>query len=828
MRRFQPNFIHLFAVLLVLLTSFNSSNIFAQTGRGTIKGKITTTRNESASNVSVGLQGTSFGTVTNELGEFSFKAPAGSYKIIISYVGVDRVEVPVNVVAGQTTNVPQISINASLSQLNEVNVIANRSNRFTSRVSNDAAKIPLTQLENSQSYTTVTTELLKEQQVFTVDEALRNVPGVQKMWDATGRAGDGGGYFNLRGFIAQTNLRNGVAGLVTSSIDATNLEKIEVIKGPSATLFGSTLTSFGGLINRVTKKPYDTLGVEVGHTVGSYDLNRTSVDFNTPLTKNKDVLFRLNSAYNYEGSFQSYGKSRTFAVAPSLSIRANDKLSFLFEAEMFYARSSAKPFFFFNSSPKDMGVTNADQLNINYKEAYSNDNITQYSRSTNYFGQANYKISDHLTSQTVFTSSNSFSNGASPYYYLVTDADALAADVRAVDIAGDNNYILRFDQATADSKLNATEIQENLNGDFRIGSVRNRFVIGLDYLHQNSKQLYYSGSYGAAPINDPSFDYGAFNKQLVDATNAASPLTKANTYTYYYKTNTYSAYVSDVVNITDRLIASAGVRVDRYEHEGIFNFDNVQTQKPYNQMAVSPKFGLIYQPIKDALSIFGNYQNGFVNPAPYLNANSETIIPKLQNANQIEGGVKMALFNGKLNGTISYYNIKLTNVIRTLQGAGGAASQSVQDGTQSSKGFETEIIASPFTGFNIVAGFSYNDSKFTKAAPTVEGLRPGTAGSPYLANFYVSYRLPENTIKGLGVGFGGNYASDNKIINATDQGTFSLPSYTLLNSSIFLDRAKYRFGVSVNNLTNKEYYTGYTTVNPQRLRQAVLSATYKL
>ncbi|MFD2144597.1 TonB-dependent receptor plug domain-containing protein [Mucilaginibacter antarcticus] len=79
------------------------------------------------------------------------------------------------------------------------------------------------------------------------------------MWDATGRAGDGGGYFTLRGFPTQTRLRNGVSGLVTSTVDAVNIEKVEVIKGPSATLFGSTLTSFGGLINRVTKNLTKTL-----------------------------------------------------------------------------------------------------------------------------------------------------------------------------------------------------------------------------------------------------------------------------------------------------------------------------------------------------------------------------------------------------------------------------------------------------------------------------------------------------------------------------------------------------------------------------------------
>ncbi|TDQ06213.1 TonB-dependent receptor [Pedobacter metabolipauper] len=805
---------------IILLVTYTGDS-FSQTARGTVRGKVVTSKNEPAGNVSIGLEGTHYGTATNELGEFSFKAPAGSFTIIISYVGVQRVEVPVTVTAGQTTDVPQITINASMSQLSEVNVIASRANRFTSRISTDAAKIPLNALENSQSYTTITNGLLKEQQLFTVDDALRNAPGVQKMWDATGRAGDGGGYFTLRGFTVQSRLRNGVAGLVTNGVDAVNVEKIEIIKGPSATLFGSTLSSFGGLINRVTKKPYEAFGLEVGHTVGNYDLNRTSIDLNTPVTADGNVLFRLNSAYNYEGSFQNYGKNRTFALAPTLSIKASDRLSILLEAEMFYGRASAKPFFFFGSTPKEMGVTNAKQLNIDYKNAYLNDNVTQFSRSTNYFAQATYKISDKFTSQTIFSASNSFSDGANPYYYLMTDAAIFGNPA----LTG-HNYIGRYDQSTADSKLKGIEVQENFNGDFKIGSVRNRFVVGLDLQHQNSHQVYFGNFYGIAPLNDPSFDYGAFNKQVVDATNAANPLTAANTYTYIYKTNTYSAYVSDVVNITEQLIASAGVRVDHYENKGTYNFDGVKQAEPFSQTAVSPKFGLIYQPIKDQLSLFANLQNGFVNPGLYTNANGDATVADLQNANQIEGGVKLGLFDGKLNGTISYYRIKLTNSLRAIPNSPVFAQE--QDGTQTSKGFETEIIATPFNGLNVVAGFSYNDNKYTKGDPDVLGLRSNVAGSPYLANLYLSYRLPETLINGLGVGLGGNYASNNKVINSVSSGTLELSEYYLFNGSVFLDRSKYRFGLSVNNITNKHYFIGYTTVNPQRLRQFVLSASYKL
>ena len=823
----RPNLFRLLTAIVVLFTLINPTQLYAQKAKGTVTGKVVTAKNEPADNVSIGLEGTGYGTITKSNGEFSFRAPAGSYKLVISYVGVDHVEVPVVVTAGETVTVPAITVNASLSQLTEVNVIANRANRFTRKQSTDVGKIPLDNLENAQSYTTITNELIKEQQIFNVEDALKNAPGIQKMWDATGRAGDGGGYFTLRGFVTQTRLRNGIAGLVTSGIDAVNIEKLEVIKGPSATLFGSTLTSFGGLVNRVTKKPYDSFGLEIGQSVGSYNLNRTTVDLNTPLSSN--FAFRLNSAYNYEGSFQNYGKSRSFAVAPSLAIKATDKLSILLESEIFVGRNSAKPFFFFYDSPLALGASKVSDLNINYKNAYVNDDVQSFSRSTNYFATVNYKFSDKLTSQTVFSSSNSYSNGASPYFYLITDETAIALTTDPVtgisptpNLPGQANYIFRNDQSTYHSKLNAIEIQENINGDFNIGTTRHRFVVGLDFQRQNSNQIYYGGSYGIAPINDPAYNYGSFNKALVDA-NVYDP---AAAFPYIYKTNTYSAYASDVVNITDRLIASVGLRVDRFENKGNYSVTGTQTSKPFSQTAFSPKFGLIFQPIKDALSLFANYQNGFQNLTPYTDASGQTVAPKIQNANQIEGGVKMALFNGKLNGTLSYYRINLTNVLRNLPGSGGQPIQ-VQDGTQLSKGFEAEIIANPIASVNIIAGFSYNDSKFTKADADVQGLRPNTAGSPYLANFYASYRLPETALKGLGIGFGGNYASANKVINSVSQGSFELPAYTILNANLFYDRAKYRVGLSVNNLANKEYYTGYTTINPQRLRQFVLSASYK-
>jgi iron complex outermembrane receptor protein len=87
--------------------------------------------------------------------------------------------------------------------------------------------------------------------------------------------------------------------------------------------------------------------------------------------------------------------------------------------------------------------------------------------------------------------------------------------------------------------------------------------------------------------------------------------------------------------------------------------------------------------------------------------------------------------------------------------------------------------------------------------------------------------ITSGNVRGLGIGFGGNYASNNYVINDTYDGKFFLPSYTLLNTGIFYNKERYRLSLNVNNLTNKEYYTGYTTVNPQMLREVLGSVTFK-
>jgi iron complex outermembrane receptor protein len=114
-----------------------------------------------------------------------------------------------------------------------------------------------------------------------------------------------------------------------------------------------------------------------------------------------------------------------------------------------------------------------------------------------------------------------------------------------------------------------------------------------------------------------------------------------------------------------------------------------------------------------------------------------------------------------------------------------------------------------------------------KADADVEGRRPTTAMSPSVANLWISYQLPRGNLRGLGFGFGGNYASDNKILNSDYYGEFTLPAYAVINATVFYDHSSFRLGLKVDNLTDEQYWIGYTTMNPQKLRSVTGSVTFK-
>lgn len=789
--------------------------------RGRINGKVTLSDNSAAENISIALKGTSFGTTTNSEGLYEIKnVKPGTYTLRISAIGITTVEEQVAVSSGETVT-KNIVLTESRDQLDEV-IIEGNVNRYKKQESTSSGRMPLKALENAQVSNVVTKELMADQLVTNQDDALKNVTGLYQLWGSTGRAGDGGSYFASRGFVTQAQVRNGVAGTVIANNDAANMETLEAIKGPSATLFGSILTSYGGLVNRVTKKPYETFGGEVTYQTGSFGFNRGTVDVNTPINEDKTALFRLNAATTSTETFQDFGMSKSIFVAPSFTYKFSDRLTATIEGEFFDQDATGLHLIYLDymHTPSSLGINNAADLDLDFKRSMVGGNFITKTKSRNIFGTVTYKISDAWTSQSVITSASNEANGPGFWFYLRPD-----------------NKVSRNAWGFGGSS-NAIEFQQNFTGDFTIGNMRNRMVIGGDIYHTKGYTdiTYLPGGgweFDEIDYSGAITNYYAFNPRNIQNQFDSS------TAIYHSSTNlsTHSLYVNDVLNITPKLLVSAGVRFDNFENRGSYDAATNTTSGGFSQNAWSPKFGVVYQVIQDQVSIFANYQNSFKN---VLNANAGSSAPgvntetfKPEQANQFEAGIKLDAFNNRLGANISYYNIKVDDIVRADP---SVPNSSIQDGSQKSTGFEAEITASPIKGLNLLVGYAYNDSKYTKSDAGVNGLRPTTAGPQNLANFWISYRLPAATIDGLGIGFGGNYASESAIYNSNTfdangdvngSEKFVLPSYTVLNASLFYDKPKYRIALKANNFTDELYFNGYTTINVQAPRNFMGSLTYK-
>ncbi|OMP75711.1 TonB-dependent siderophore receptor [[Flexibacter] sp. ATCC 35208] len=771
--------------VLALILSFFLFNKSASYGNDIddkptgISGIVVTNNGEPAPGVTVIIQELSKGAITNENGMFYFKnIRGGTYHLKASLIGLEAVVVEVKAEEGRENHI-KIVLGASSQKLEEV-VVTSGGNRFGRKESMDVSKMPLGNMENPQVYTVVSKELMKEQLITDYNSAFKNVPGA----GIAEIRNQGRTTFISRGFATPQLVRNGVSSFTYTTIDPVNLERIEVIKGPSATLFGSTVSSFGGLFNRVTKKPFENFWGEVSYSGASWNLNRLTMDINSPLNKEKTALLRVNTALHSENSFQDAGFTRSFLIAPSFSYAVNDRLTLSLDIEFGLNKATSPT----RLAPYSNGTAKSIvDYHIPYKLSFANNTINYNSQQYNIFAQAKYILSKSWTSQTIVSRTRSSSEG-----YVV-------------QLTMTSDTTVRQSVTNQDYPYYGTDIQQNFIGDFKIGRLRNRIVAGLDYYSLTSNRNDATVNMTPIDVRKPGTGYNNFTREKV------RPLFANATYTNFVsgREETYSSYVSDVLNITDKLLVMASLRVDRYMNKGSYYPAQDSTAGNYNQTALSPKFGAVYQIVKDKVSIFGNYMNGFNNVS---GSDFEGNTFKPTEANQWEGGVKLDL--NKVSATLSYYNISVTNVTRDDP---DHATYSIQDGTQLSKGYEVEVIANPIKGLNIIAGYTYNDSKYTKANASILGLRPTTAGPPKVGNLWISYRLASGVAKGLGLGFGGIYASEYYQTN-TASFKFSIPSYTVLDAAVFYDKPSYRIGLKVDNLTNEKYWSyRLAAQNPTRV-----------
>lgn len=838
-------------ILLLLLSLAASFLLKAQSG--VLQGHVTTDEGLPVAAATVQLVNTKWSTITDENGFYRFRdLPPAGYEVQISFSGENRDKRNVQVDAGKES-ILDFVISQPARQLNEVIV---ETGKIMNRAAATANKLPLSSLETPQIVHSISGVVLRKQNATTLEDAMKNAPGVTKLWDATSRP-DGGSFFVSRGFQTTTKARNGLPNIVNTNVDMANIERIEVIKGPSATLFGSIISSYGGLINRVTKKPGFYNGGYADVSYGGYNFYRASVDFNHVLQKDK-LAMRLNVGGQNQDSWQDAGFQQTYLIAPSFLYKPNRRFTLHLDGEIVGSKgnSNGGNFMFIltpgtingslsgfllqqglppttvaaimSQAPKTIkqafGTDRVDELRTSYDRSFISNDVYAKTQSNAVFADASYLLSRNWTSQTVITYANSKNNGYTSYQYLLPNY--LNSFVTSMMSGGGPDFGTPGHDSLGRmvwnpvGRTNTFNIQQNFISDYTFGKVRTQTIVGLDYANYKSHVNYnrfYGNLFNVVPFPD-LFD-------VVDVDGASSHMPDFNkpnveeayrnrtpgSLVYDQESEIFGAYANNVTHITSYLIASAGVRVDHFRNRVL---DKGQTKW-------SPKFGLVVMPLADRLTIFANYQNSFTNKFG-ADKNNNAFVP--EEANQKEVGVKYTLLNNRLTGSVSYYHILAKNVIRTDM---SDPQFNIQDGEQRSRGIEAEIVANPVSGWTVLAGYGYNDSKYVKADSDVEGLRPVGTGPLNSANFWTNYTFTRTVLKGFGVGLSINYAGDAYAVNNHNDGKLILPSYTVLGAHLTYDARRYRLGLKLNNITNEKYWMGWTNYIPQMPRQLTGTITVK-
>lgn len=758
-----------YTAIFCLLFSFISVAAFAQ--KSILKGSVKTSDGKPAEFVNISLQGTTTGTTVNGSGQYTVSnVTAGTYTLVASFTGLITQRKDITLTAGETLTIDFV-LAENDQQLQEV-VVSSSKRKITNKKTDMAARMPISNLQNPQAYNIISKELMKQQNIVAITDAFSNAPGVTPVLYPSG-----GIAAMSRGFSTDVNARNGLQSTAgRSSADIANIERIEFIKGPSGTLFGAGISSFGGVINLVTKKPLETFQGSVDLSMGSFALGRVAADVNAPLNADKSLLLRVNTAMQKQDGYNERGLYNSAIFAPSLLYKVNDRFQVLVDAEI-YSVNSIRPSYV--TPTQASGIRSFGDIPLNYKKSLLDNDLDAKTTAAKFFAEGKYKLSDNWTSTTNVSYVNENVERSYQDYLVWFHKDSISVDVSRYGPIS-NTY---------------TNLQQNFNGTFRTGSLKHTFLAGANITQFNSRGR--SGGTGVIRKFNVYDDNPKVDRILVD-----SALVPGTTFNWgQNNTTTYGAYVSDVINFSDRLYAMLSLR---YEYINDRSTGIWATQ--YTQSSLSPKLGLVYQVVKDKVSVFGNYMNGYQNYPPVTQPDGSRITIKPIYAIQYEGGIKAELFDKKVNTTLSYYTIDIDNAVRYDQN-----SFAYQDGGQRSRGIEWDLTAAPAEGLTVILGYGYNQNRILNV-PGLEGKIASNAPQQ-IANYWVNYRVKNGFLKNFGLGAGGNYVGKAYF---DDTNLYLLPAYHIVNASTFYENDKWRLGIKLNNIGDQRSWGFWGAPNPTR------------
>lgn len=804
-------------ILFVFLTSFifaqqdikdlpertdHRISVYTGNDQQGIKGVVTTVDGKAAEHVSILLKEINKGTVTLEDGSYRIhNIPQGEYTIIVSFVGLQTIEKKIQVHENEILS-SNFILKENAKELNEIVIAYFRSVNDRATVFGKSAIKPM---DLPQAVATVSEAVIKDQQAQRLSDVVKNVNGV---YLGTARASTQENFY-ARGYsFSSTNMfKNGSRVNSGAMPEVSSLETVEILKGGAAILYGNVAP--GAVLNMVTKKPKFVFGGEVNMRTGSFDLWKPAIDIYGPL--NKKIAYRVNGTFESANSYRNEVSSTRYYINPSFLFKPGNKTELIVEAD--YLKHDFTPDFGIGSLNNTVipDVPRSRFMGTNWQY-----NITQQA-------SASATVKHALNNNWQLSSVLSYQQFRRDYYSV----ERIQANAK-----GDWGRPM----GRVDTKEKYFTGQVNLNGKFKTAAIEHVLLAGVDADHYLTETYNYDIQgkiYDSINILDP----GKFIRRT--DIPVATKVTFVET-----PVNRVGAYVQDLISITSKIKLLAGVRWSLQESVPATTTyllkDSVAKGKLQNDNAFSPRVGLVYR-MKPTVSFFASYSNSFaINTG--LDVYNNVLPPSI--IDQYEAGIKNIFLKGKLTVNVTAYKIINNNLAQTAQfdrdgNPNNNSNLKELSGQTTSNGAELDITANPLKGFSVMAGYSYNDMRYTntpdKTGSYVEGDR--LVNTPaHTANASAFYTFSKGAFNRLKIGASVFYVGDrfggwNNTIGQAQNYSRLIPvkAFTTVDLSAGYSIRQFSFLARVSNLANVlSYYVHENySINPIPPRQFTATVACK-
>ena len=661
-----------------------------------------------------------------------------------------------------------------------------------------ATKTDTPLMETPMAVQVVPKQVLQDQRVNRLQDALQNVSGVRS------NNNDVEGYvYKLRGVNSLHVFRNGLtlAGGLGSNPgihETANLERVEVLKGPASVLFGRAEP--GGLINLVTKRPLATPYYKLEQEFGSYDHYRTVWDATGPLNQSGTIGYRLSGAYQDYGSFRDFQGGRRVFLAPVLAFKPTDRTDLVIDLQ--YLRNDAQSDTIFpalGNRPAPLALHRSFQEANDPRDWTGNFNL-------------GYDLTHRFNQNWSLTSRFLFSKGSMKKLNVFATALDDATGV--------------LDRTTQFQKLMSTTYATNLDlkGKFDALGAKHQVLVGVDYLHDAYDYSYAEGL-SNFPINIFNPVYGSVPTSAYDeALNGAGFRSFASSLV-----KQAGVYVQDQITLFGKLHVLLGGRYDHAEvgqgnsdvsrEEAITDRHGrfVRTDEQF-----SPRAGILYQWTAQ-LSTYASYSKSF-GANNGRSATGEALPP--ESGEQFEVGTKTELFQG-FSATVALFHLIKKNILTPdLTTPDPTDARAV--GQARSQGVEVDLLGAVTTQLDLIVTYAYLDTKVTRDDSGLQGNRLDNVPS-HSGRVFLVYHFGGEGGLGWRVGGGVSAAS---AVSGDRENTFDLPAYYRLDAmtsyTAMVGGRRLTAQLNLRNLTNTKYFDGTDIFYNQRLPRFGLFAAQPL